>query len=201
MTDPAPSCRSGRELDLQKPLSDGGESPLYKMLYLDQNYLSGFAKHKPAFRELEPVLRDAVAAGVVAVVESDMHTLESRPRPDLRLLELLRELCAGRRLPSGHDREAREVRRRMVWTIEHDLPERRPQASDRADLDALAIAVVHCDIVTCDAFMADVLRRARLDIRHKSKLFTGRRADVLRLRDYLERLTEHRGDAGPVRGV
>ena len=31
------------------------------LLYLDQNYLSGFAKGKPAFRELEVALR---AAGV-----------------------------------------------------------------------------------------------------------------------------------------
>ena len=30
--------------------------------YLEQNDLSGIAKHKPAFRELEPVFRDAVAA-------------------------------------------------------------------------------------------------------------------------------------------
>jgi hypothetical protein len=29
-------------------------------LYLDQNYLSGIAKGKPAFRDLEPVLRKAV---------------------------------------------------------------------------------------------------------------------------------------------
>jgi hypothetical protein len=76
----------------------------------------------------------------------------------------------------------------MVWSIEHELPERRPMASDEADLDALALAVVHCDLVTCDAFMADVVRRTRLDVRHRCKLFTGRRADVARLREELERL-------------
>ena len=40
-----------------------------KLLYLDQNYLSGIAKGKLAFRELEPVLRDAVARRTVVVVE------------------------------------------------------------------------------------------------------------------------------------
>jgi hypothetical protein len=42
--------------------------------------------------------------------------------------------------------------------------------------------------VTCDAFMADVVRRTRLDARHRCTLFTGRRADVVRLRAELERL-------------
>jgi hypothetical protein len=159
-----------------------------QVLYLDQNYLSGFAKRKPAFRELEPVLRNAVAAEVIEVVESEVHELESGARPDLRLLELLRELSGGRRLPTGHDRAVQEARRRMVWTIEHDLPERRAQPSDRADLDALGLAVVHCDLVTCDAFMADVIRRTRLNLRHRCELFTGRRMDVLQLRQRLERL-------------
>lgn len=160
-----------------------------QVLYLDQNYLSGLAKRKPAFRELEPVLRAAVGAGTVSVVESDVHERESRARPDLGLLELLRELSGGRRLPSRRDRAAREARRRMAWTIEHELPERRPHSSDLADLDALTVAVVHCDLVTCDAFMADVIRRTRLDLRHRCELFTGRRADVERLRHYLERLS------------
>jgi hypothetical protein len=161
-----------------------------QVLYLDQNYLSGFAKRKPAFSELEPVVRAAVAAGAIAVVESNVHALESRPRPDLGLLELLRELSGGRRLPSRLDRASREARRRMVWTIEHELPERRPQSGDGADLEAMALAVVHCDLVTCDAFMADVLRRTRLELRHRCLLFTGRRADVVRLRDHLEHLTD-----------
>jgi len=158
-------------------------------LYLDQNYLSGIAKRKPAFSELETALRAAVDRGAVIVVESVVHERESRARPDLRLLELLRELSGGRRLPSEPNHAAREARRRMLWTIEHELPERRARASDSADLDALAAAVTRCDLVTCDAFMADVVRRARLDLRHCCELFTGRRADVLCLRDRLEGLT------------
>lgn len=158
------------------------------LLYLDQNYLSGIAKGKPAFRELEPALRAAVGCGAVAVVESAVHELESRPRPDLRLLELLRELSGGRRLPGRPDREALEMRRRMASTIEHELPERRARASDAGDLDALTIALQHCDLLTCDAFMADVIRRTRLDLRHGCELFTGRREDVLRLRDRLQEL-------------
>ena len=86
-------------------------------LYLDHNYLSGFAKDKPAFRELLPVLRAAVARAVVAVVESPVHEVESAPRPDLGLLELLRTLSGGRRLPDAPDLE---LRRRMEWTIAHE---------------------------------------------------------------------------------
>jgi hypothetical protein len=96
-------------------------------LYLDQNYLSGIAKRKPAFRELEPVLRQAIDRGTLYVLESVVHERESFPRPDLGLLELLRGLSAGRRLPEDPDRAAREARRRMGWTIEHQL--RRGQAS------------------------------------------------------------------------
>jgi len=154
-------------------------------LYLDQNYLSGIAKRKPAFAELEPVLREAAAAGTIEVVESSVHELESRPRPDLQLLELLRELTHGRRLPDELDRPAREVKRRLTWVIEHELPERRPRPSDAADLEALALALTHCDLVTCDAFMADVVKRARLDLHHRAEVFSGRRRDVLRLRDII----------------
>ena len=154
-------------------------------LYLDQNYLSGMAKRKPAFAELEPVLRDAVAAGAIEVLESGVHELESLPRPDLGLLELLRELSGGRRLPAKLDRPSREIRRRMLWVIEHELPDRRARPSDAADLEALALALAHCDLVTCDAFMADVIKRTRLDVRHRAELFSGRRADVLRLRALL----------------
>jgi hypothetical protein len=157
-----------------------------RLLYLDQNYLSGMAKRKPAFRELEPVLREAVADGTVDVVESVVHALESRPRPDLGLLELLHELSGGLRLPEQSGRAARDARRRMLWTIEHELPERRAHGSDTADLDALSAALPYCDLVTCDAFMADVVRRTRLDLRHSCELFTGRRADVLRLRTRLQ---------------
>jgi hypothetical protein len=158
------------------------------LLYLDQNYLSGFAKAKPAFGELQPVLRTAVAVGAVAVVESSVHEHESRPRPDLGLLELLRELSGGRRLPSGLDAASCEVRRRLAWTVEHELPERRARGSDAADLDALATAICRCELVTCDAFMVDVVRRSRLDLRHGCELFSGRRPDVLRLRDRLREL-------------
>src|SRR3954464_2575174 len=135
------------------------------LLYLDQNYLSGFAKDKPAFRELLPVLRAAIARGDIAVVESAVHERESLPRPDLGLLELLRELSGGRRIPEK-DPVGREVRRRMIATIGTEFPERRERASDDADLEALATALVHCDLVTCDAFMADVIRRTRLDLCH-----------------------------------
>jgi hypothetical protein len=156
-----------------------------RRLYLDQNYLSGIAKRKPAFVELEAVLRSAVARGAVAVVESAVHERESRPRPDLRLLELLRELSGGRRLPEDPGDAAREVHRRMTWTIEREFPERRGRAGDAADLEALAIAMTHCELVTCDAFMADVIRRSRLDRHHGCEVFSGRRADVLALRDRL----------------
>jgi hypothetical protein len=37
--------------------------------------------------------------------------------------------------------------------------------------------------------MADVIRRTRLDLRHSCELFTGRRADVQRLRRRLDALT------------
>jgi predicted nucleic acid-binding protein len=158
-------------------------------LYLDQNYLSGIAKRKPAFAELEPVLRAAIAQGAITVLESKVHHQESAPRPDLKLLELLSELSQGHRLPDTDDRAAREVRRRLQSTIAYELPERRARPSDSADLDALAQALTHCDLVTCDAFMADVVRRARLHLRHRTELFSGRRADVDRLRNRIQSLT------------
>jgi hypothetical protein len=160
-------------------------------LYLDQNYLSGIVKHKPAFRELEPVLRQAVSTGTVEVFESEVHARESLPRPDLRLLDLLRNLSGGRRLPDRSDRALREAQRRMLWVIEHDFPERRARLSDDADIEASAAALRHCDLVTCDAFMADVIRRARLDLHHDCELFAGRRPDVLRLRDRLQVASAH----------
>jgi hypothetical protein len=127
------------------------------------------------------VLREALARGEVAVAESAVHERESRPRPDLGLLELLRDLSGGRRLPDTPDAAAREARRRMADAIEREFPERHARDSDDADLEALAIALVQCDLVTCDAFMADVIRRTRLDVRHDCELFSGRRADVLAL--------------------
>ncbi len=156
------------------------------LLYLDQNYLSGIAKRKPAFRELEPVLRRAVAAGTVGVAESAVHAAESAPRPDLGLLELLRGLSGGRVLPDDPDPE---IERRLAAAIARELPERAARGSDAADLRALATALPRCRLVTCDAFMADVVRRTRLDSRHGCELFTGRRADVERLRAHLEALT------------
>jgi hypothetical protein len=80
-----------------------------RLLYLDQNYLSGIAKAKPAFRELR-----------------------LPPQPDA--------------------------------------------------------ALAYCDLVACDAFMADVIRRTRLDSRQRCQVFSGRRPDVLRLRDRLQEL-------------
>jgi hypothetical protein len=167
-----------------------GKDPQPSRLYLDQNYLSGIAKDKPAFRELAPTLRDAVNKGSIEVLESKVHERESRPRPDLKLLDLLRELSRGCCLPTTLDRAARNVKRRMTWVIEHELPERAARPSDASDLDALALALTHCDLVTCDAFMADVVRRARLDLRHRVELFSGRRPDVLRLRDRILQLTD-----------
>jgi hypothetical protein len=180
-----PDQAGHRLLPLAPPAQRHRPPLLTRTLYLDQNYLSGIAKRKPAFVELEPVLREAVARGTVAVVESAVHERESLPRPDLGLLELLRGLSDGRRLPDAPDPAAREARRRMAATIEREFPERSARASDAADLDALAIAVTRCDLVACDAFMADVLRRTRLDRRHGCKLFGGRRDDVFALRDLL----------------
>ncbi len=122
-------------------------------LYLDQNYLSAVAKDKPAFRELAPVLREAINTRAVMVLESEVHELESKPRPDLNLMTLLHELSKGHKLETNLDRAARDTRRRMTWIIEHELPARRARSSDAADLDALAQALVHCRLVTTDAFM------------------------------------------------
>ena len=159
-----------------------------RLLYLDQNYLSGIAKAKPAFRELAPVLRAAVAVGRVAVVESAVHELESRPRPDLGLLELLRELSGGLRLPDEAGAREQNTRRHLARIAEQQFPGRRGRESDSVDLWAMALALPRCDLITCDAFVADVIRRARLDWAFKVELYTGRRADVDRLRERLERL-------------
>jgi hypothetical protein len=162
--------------------------PSPPLLYLDQNYLSGMAKAKPAFAELEPVLRTAVAAGVVAVPESAVHRMESAPRPDMALLALLRELSGGLCLPDDLDPRGRAIARRLERAIAAELPQRRPRPGDAADVRALATALPRCALVTTDAFMADVVRRTRLDLRHGSELFSGRRPDVLRLRARLQGL-------------
>jgi hypothetical protein len=158
------------------------------LLYLDQNYLSGIVKRKPAFRELEPVLHAAVARGAVAVPESPSHRLESAARPDLPLLELLRQLSGGLRLPVQRGALERSCERRLGVILERDFPKRRTRASDALDLRSLALALPRCRFVTCDAFMADLVRRSGLHVRFRSELFSGRRADVLLLRDRLERL-------------
>jgi hypothetical protein len=161
-------------------------NPLF--LYLDQNYLSGMVKRKPAFRELEPTLRAAVMRGAVVVPESEAHGLESAPRPDLPLLELLRGLSGGVTFPRTRGAAERHCERRLEAVLERDFPERRSRASDRLDVRALAAALPRCDLVTCDAFMADVIRRTGLDVRYRCELFTGRRADVERLHRRLQEL-------------
>jgi hypothetical protein len=160
-----------------------------ELLYLDQNYLSGMVKRKVGFRELEPALRAAVARGAVAVPESEAHRLESAPRPDLPLLALLRELSAGLELPKEREAVVRHCEQRLEAILERDFPERRSRESDRLDVRALAASLPRCRLVTCDAFMADVVRRTGLDVRFRCELFTGRRADVERLRRRLECLS------------
>jgi hypothetical protein len=165
------------------------------LLYLDQNYLSGMVKRKPGFRELEPVLRAAVAAGAVRVPESTVHRIESGARPDLGLLQLLRELSGGLRLPDDGSSAERRCARALRALLERDYPDRTPLASDDLDLVALSHALPHCDLVTCDAFMAELIRRARLDTWCGCELFTGRRPDVDRLRRRLEGLLRERHEA------
>jgi hypothetical protein len=163
-------------------------APLPLLLYLDQNYLSGMVKHKPSFRDLEPALRAAVARGAVAVPEAEAHRIESAARPDLPLLELLRELSRGLRLTDRRGAREQQLERRLRLILERDFPERSGRASDRIDLRALALALPRCRLVTCDAFMADIVRRSGLHVRFRCELYTGRRADVDRLRQRLELL-------------
>ena len=158
------------------------------LLYLDQNYLSGIVKRKPGFRKLEVALRAAVRGGAVAVPESSAHRVESAARPDLRLLELLRELSGGLLLPDDPGARESNVERRLARFASEHFPERRRRSSDEVDLRALAIALPRCRLITCDAFMADVIRRSGLDRRFASELYSGRRHDVARLRRRLESL-------------
>ena len=134
------------------------------------------------------MLRAAVARGAVGVPESAAHLVESAPRPDLPLLGLLRSLSGGLRLPDEPGPVEHECERRLARTAAQEFPRRAPRAGDAVDLRALSIALPRCDLVTCDAFMADVVRRTRLDVRFGCELFTGRRADVERLRARLEAL-------------
>jgi hypothetical protein len=158
------------------------------LLYLDQNYLSGIVKRKPGFSELEPVLRSAVARGAIGVPESAAHRRESEPRPDLPLLELVRELSGGLRLPDELGPRERGYRGRLARVAADHFPERRRLESDSLDLQAIALALSRCRLITCDAFMADVVRRTRLDVLCEAELYTGRRTDVDRLRRRLQQL-------------
>jgi hypothetical protein len=158
------------------------------LLYLDQNYLSGIVKRKPGFGELEPVLRAAVARGAVGVPESAAHRLESEPRPDLPLLAFVRELSGGLRLPDELGSRERGYRARLARVAADHFPERRRLHSDSVDLQAIALALPRCHLITCDAFMADVVRRTRLDFLCEAELYTGRRDDVDRLRRRLRQL-------------
>jgi hypothetical protein len=115
------------------------------------------------------------------VPESFAHRVESAPRPDLPLLELLRALSRGLRLPDEPGSAEVEAERRLATTVAREFPERAARGSDAVDLRALAIALPRCPLVTCDAFMADVVRRTRLDARFGCELYTPRRADVRRL--------------------
>jgi hypothetical protein len=134
------------------------------------------------------VLRAAVARGAVAVPESVTHRVESAPRPDLGLLELLRSLSGGLRLPDQPDAVSVDAERRLRATVARELPERAGRPGDAVDVRALSVALPRCRLVTCDAFMADVVRRTRLDVRFGCDLFTGRRVDVRRLTARLEAL-------------
>ena len=159
------------------------------LLYLDQNYLSGIVKGKPAFRELEPVLREAVERGAVAVPMAPAHRIESAARPDLPLLDLLHDLSHGLELPHERGAAERRCERHIAEVLAREFPERKPRASDTIDLSALALALPRCQLVTCDAFMADVLTRSRLDVWFECELYNGRRRDVDRLRKRLAALT------------
>jgi hypothetical protein len=105
----------------------------------------------------------------------------------LGLLTLLRSLSGGLTLPDG-GAEAAQARWRLQTRMARELPERAAQPGDAADLEALALALPVCRLVTCDAFMADIVRRTRLDARYGTELFTGRRSDVARLTARLREL-------------
>jgi hypothetical protein len=115
-------------------------------------------KRKPAFRELEPTLRAAVARGAIVVPESEAHRLESAARPDLPLLELLRELSAGVTLPRERGAVERECEQRLEATLQRDFRERRPRPNDRVDVRALAAALPR--LPACDVRRLDGRRRS-----------------------------------------
>jgi len=160
------------------------------LLYLDQNYLSGIVKRKTGFWDLEPVLRTAVERGAVGVPESEAHRLESRTCPGLPLLKLLRELSAGLELSHASGDLRRDCERRLQTVLDRDFPERNQRASDHLDVRALSAALPHCRLVTCDALVADVVSRSGLPRRFRCELYSGRRADIEKLRLRLEGLCE-----------
>lgn len=122
------------------------------------------------------------------VPESGVHRIESAARPDLGLLELLRELSGGLELGSARGAAERRCESALRAALERDHPDRTPEPGDERDLEALSLALPRCDLVTCDAFMADLIHRARLDVWFPCEVFTGRRGDVERLRRRLEEL-------------
>jgi hypothetical protein len=128
------------------------------------------------------------------VPESFAHRVESAPRRDLPLLAVLRSLSDGLRLPDDAGPVELEAERRLAATVAREFPERAARASDAVDLRALAIALPRCALVTCDAFMADVVRRSHLDVRFGCELYTPRRPDVRRL---TKRLAALHSPGGP----
>ncbi len=181
--------RYARERVVGEGVPQEKEEPKPLRLYLDQNYLSGLIKRKPVFRELEPVLHAAVQGGAVSVAESEAHRIESAARPDLGVLPFLRELSGGKTLPENRGSSERYCERRLATVLDIDFPERRSRTSDIVDLKALSLAIPYCDLVTCDAFMVDLVRRTGVATRFNTELFSGRRPDVDRLRRRLSLLT------------
>ena len=103
----------------------------------------------------------------------------ARPRPAGAVAGALRRAPPPGQAGGGGANDgatAAPVRRRAI-------PRRIARASDEVDFEALSIALPRCELVACDAFMADVIRRAGLDRRFGSEVFGGRRRDVLALRD------------------
>jgi hypothetical protein len=68
----------------------------------------------------------------VAVVESAVHERESRPRPDLGLLELLHDLSGGRRLLPELDAAALETRGRLSRALHSGAGTREHLGNDPA---------------------------------------------------------------------
>jgi hypothetical protein len=110
------------------------------------------------------------------------------PGPTCRCSGSLRELSRGLQLPERPGTRERQLERRLIVLLERDFPERRGRASDWMDAKALALALPRCRLVTCDAFMGDVIRRSGLHVRFRCELYTGRRRDVDRLRERLAQL-------------